>query len=263
MNHWKNFRTDRLYLIKYLLVHTAIVLTILYIQSQSVSLDEILNAELSYWPLALLPLGLILAVQIPVLIHNTVHRNLKPPFLNFIAGELAGYYVLLSMATFELNHVMHHAHADSDLDPHNPYQRNFLGFFFANNFGGTRVVLAKYLEDHGDTFLNRRFFDLMVVLHFINVPLRLAFWVMLLGPSVFLFAFVPSYLFHMFVFAHINFVTHETTATGEAMVYNLDSNIYYRFVNFFGSGVYYHKNHHERPYLYNPKLGKSSFFLFR
>lgn len=263
MNHWANFRKDRLFLVKYLSVHTLVILAILALQLKFVNLDEILHFKLDLWPVLLLPIGLIIAVQIPVLIHNTVHRNLRPKILNFIVGELAGFYVLLSMASFELNHVMHHAHADSDLDPHNPYKRNFFGFFFANNFGGTRVVLAKYLQYHGDTFANRRLFDLMVVLHFINVPLRIAFWVLLLGPSFFITFFVPSYIFHMFVFSHINYITHETKENGETFVYNMDSNLYYRFVNFFGSGVYYHKNHHEHPNHYNPKLGASTSYFFR
>lgn len=263
MNHWVSFRQDRFYLIKYLSVHTLIAVAVVLLQLKFTSLVGFFKFEFESWPILLLPLGLIIAVKAPVLIHNCVHRNLRPKFLNFIAGELAGVYVLLSMATFELNHVMHHAHADSDLDPHNPYKRNFFGFFFANNFGGTHVVLSKYLQYHGDTKMNRFLFKVMVVLHFINVPLRIAFWVLLLGPNFFLTFFIPSYLFHMFVFAHINYVTHETKEDGKIEVYNMDSNLYYKFVNFFGSGVYYHKNHHLHPNQYNPKLGASKSLLFR
>jgi hypothetical protein len=56
-----------------------------------------------------------------------------------------------------------------------------LWLLLPNNFGGTRVVLAKYLEYQGDKF-------------------------------------VSSNLFHMSVFAHINFVTHKTTESREAKV---------------------------------------------
>ncbi|HXH30105.1 MAG TPA: fatty acid desaturase [Bacteriovoracaceae bacterium] len=263
MNHWKNFTNDRWYLVKYLLLHTLVILIVISLQLRFAGPGELTAFDFELWQLLLLPAALILAVMVPVLIHNCVHRNLRPRFLNFIAGELAGYYVLLSMASFELNHLMHHSHPDSALDPHNPHRRNFLNFFFANNFAGTRVVLVKFLESHGDTFYHRRVFDLSVVIHFINVPLRLASWFLLLGPTLFVVLFIPSYLFHMFVFAHINYVTHATHADGRTEVFNFDSNLYYRFVNFFGSGVYYHLNHHHNPRFYNPKRGASSWIFIR
>lgn len=263
MSYWVSFKQDRFFLIKYLLIQTVLTSLLLVVQYNFIDLSEMTEFHFAWWQLALFPLGLIVAVKVPVLIHNCVHKNLRPKILNIIAGEIAGFYVLLSMASFELNHIMHHSHSDSDLDPHNPYKRNFFSFFFANNFGGTRVVLAKYLKYHGNTSMNRRLFEIMVVLHFINVPLRILFWMMLLGPSVFVTVFIPSYLFHMFVFAHINYVTHETKENGEVSVFNLDSNLYYKFVNFFGSGVYYHKNHHINPGVYNPKMGASTTWLFR
>jgi hypothetical protein len=67
----------------------------------------------------------------------------------------------------------------------------------------------------------------------------------------------------MFVFSHINYVTHETKEDGSVVLYNLDSNLYYKFVNFFGSGVYYHKNHHLHPAQYNPQFGASKSWLVR
>lgn len=262
MNHWALFRKDRFYLVKYLTAHLAFISLILFIQWKTLSSD-FWSFQPTWWHLLLIIPGLILGVQIPVLIHNCVHRNLRPNWLNHVAGEIAGFYVLLSMAAFELNHIMHHAHADSDLDPHNPHKKNFFFFFLANNFGGGDVVLHKYLQFHGDTKGNKVLFMGIMVLHFLNVPLRLLAWFFLLGPTLFVVAFVPSYLFHMFVFSHINYVTHETKEDGSVHTYNLDSNLYYRFVNYFGSGVYYHKNHHDNPRVYNPKLGRSSSWIFR
>ena len=263
ISHWRKFRTDRLYLIKYFLVSLSVTSAVLYLQLSFIDLSTFFEFEFSWTGILLLPLGLIIGVKAPVIIHNCVHGNLRPPFLNQIAGELAGVYVLLGMAAFEINHRMHHVHSDSDLDPHNPKDRKFLPFFFANNFGGTEPVLHKYLEYHGDTRENRLLFKVIVFLHFIGVPLRIFFWIFLLGPTLFLTFFVPSYLFHMFVFAHINYKTHETTEDGETHIYNLNSNLYYKFVNYFGSGVYYHKNHHINPNFYNPRMGASSSWLFR
>ncbi|MBY0412830.1 MAG: fatty acid desaturase [Bdellovibrionales bacterium] len=260
---WTNFRKDRLYLVKYFGVHFFIAATILSIQSHFYDFHKATDIHFSIWSLVLFPLGLIIGVKVPVLMHNCVHRNLRPPILNFIAGELAGVYILMGLAAFELNHIMHHSHSDTELDPHNPHRKNFLGFLFANNFGGTKPVLTKYLRFHGDTKTNRSLFSLIIFMHFISVPMRIAFWFMLLGPTFFVTVFIPSYLFHMFVFAHINFITHETKDDGSVEVYNMNSNLYYKLVNYFGSGVYFHKNHHMNPGHYNPRLGASQSLLFK
>lgn len=262
-NHWRKFKKDKYYLLKYFSVSFIIFAGILAIQLGLIDPEKYQNIQITWHGLLFLPFGLILGVQVPVLIHNCVHGNLRPPLLNKIAGEIAGVYVLLGMAAFEINHRMHHVHSDSHLDPHNPHKRGFIGFFFANNFGGTKPVLKKFLDYHGDTSANRNLFKLIVFMHFIGVPMRLAFWIMLLGPDLFVTAFIPSYLFHMFVFAHINYVTHETLDNGEVEIYNLNSNIYYKFVNFFGSGVYFHKNHHINPNFYNPRSGASKSWLVR
>lgn len=261
--HWKNFRKDKYYLLKYFAVSLLVLTCLLILQWNLIDKSVFFQLDLNISSLWLLPIGLIIGVKAPVLIHNCVHGNLKTPFLNQLAGELAGMYVWLGMAAFEINHRMHHAHADSDLDPHNPSGRKFIPFFFANNFGGTRPVLQMFLKYHGDSNYNRRLFKLILFMHFIGVPMRMSFWLLLLGPSLFLCFFMPSYLFHMFVFAHINYVTHQTGPSGKVEVYDMNSNIYYKFVNYFGNGVYFHKSHHERPSHYNPQLHlKYSRFLY-
>lgn len=261
--HWKKFRKDRFYLLKYFSATFLIGLAVIGIQSRFVDWSHYRAFDLSLHGLWLMPLGLILGVQIPVLIHNCVHGNIKIKWLNQVLGELAGVYVLLGMAAFELNHRMHHAHADSDMDPHNPEGKSFLPFFFANNFGGTRPVFEKFLKFHGDTKANRAIFKASAFFHFVQVPVRALFWLFLLGPSLFVTFFLPSYLFHMFVFAHINFATHRKNERGEVEVLNLSEGLYYRLVNFFGSGVYFHKNHHLNPNHYNPRTGAANSWLLR
>jgi fatty-acid desaturase len=260
---WSKFRKDRLYLIKYFSIQIIVFIFILALQLHLTSIVHPFKIEMTIWSLILLPLGLIIGVKAPALMHNCVHRNLRPTILNFISGEIVGVYILLGLAPFELNHTMHHAHADTDLDPHNPFSKKFLPFFFANNFGGTGPVLAKYLQFHGENKTNRMLFNLTIFMHFIGVPMRIAFWFLLLGPTFFVTFFIPSYIFHMFVFAHINFITHETQTDGKVKVLNLNSNIYYKFVNYFGDGVYFHKNHHANPGHYNPQKGASRSLLFR
>jgi len=261
--HWRKFRKDKYYLLRYFICSLIVMSAIVSLQVVYFDFSIFTDFSLSLSGLYLLPLGLIIGVKAPVLIHNCVHGNLKVPWMNQVAGELCGVYVLLGMAAFELNHRMHHVHSDSELDPHNPKNKKFIPFFFANNFGGTEPVLKKFLQFHGDNRSNRLIFGASAFFHFAGVPLRAAFWFFLFGPSLFLTFFLPSYLFHMFVFAHINFITHQSQENGEVIVLNLDSNIYYKFVNFFGSGVYFHKNHHDNPNHYNPQLGASASALFR
>ena len=263
MSHWVNFRKDRFYLVRYLSIETLLTLLVLSFQWNNREADLLTDMTVHWWHFVLIPVTIILAIQIPVLIHNCVHRNLRPPVLNLVMGEIAGVFVLLGFAAFELNHVAHHTHSDTDLDPHNPKQKKFLPFFLANNFGGTKVILFQHLKYHGDTLFNRGLFHLSVFLHFINVPLRLCFWLFLLGPVSLVLLFLPAYAFHMFVFAHINYVTHKTYDDGKSEIFNLNHNLYYQFVNFFGSGVYYHKNHHKNPAAYNPKLGPRKSWLLR
>lgn len=261
--HWKRFKKSKWYLLKYFVLSFMLLLSIVILQYTYLDTSPYLNFNFDPRGFLLLPLGLILGVKAPVLIHNCVHGNLKVKGLNTILGEIAGVYVLLGLAAFELNHRMHHVHSDSDMDPHNPHNKNFFKFFFANNFGGTEPVLKKYLQFHGDTTLNRRIFTLTAIIHFAAVPVRLTFWLFLLGPNLFITFFIPSYLFHMFVFAHINFYTHETFEDGTAKVYDLNHNLYYKLVNYFGSGVYFHSKHHINPNFYNPQLGKSESWIFR
>lgn len=258
--HWKRFKKDRFYLLRYFVLGFFLLLAIVLFLHEYKGIG---NFDLNPYQLFLLPFGLIIGVQVPVIIHNCVHGNFRIKWLNILAGEIAGVYVLLGLAAFELNHRMHHVHSDSDMDPHNPHDKNFFKFFFANNFGGTEPVLKKYLKFHGDTRTNRNIFAATAFMHFLAVPVRALIWFYLLGPSLFLFFFIPSYLFHMFVFAHINFYTHETFEDGHAEVYNLNNNLYYRFVNYFGNGVYYHKNHHINPNFYNPQSGASTSWLIR
>ena len=105
-----------------------ILLAVLYIQFLSIDLSLYTDFCLSLEGLLLLPLGLVIGVQAPVMIHNCVHGNVKIKWCNQVFGETCGVYVLLGMAAFELNHHMHHVHFDTDLDPHNPEGKSSFHF---------------------------------------------------------------------------------------------------------------------------------------
>jgi membrane protein required for beta-lactamase induction len=80
--------------------------------------------------------------------------------------------------------------------------------------------------------------------------LKVVFWYLILGPQLFAFLFVFSAAFKMAHYAWFNYATHIYSDAGTTIV-NLDFG-FYKFVNFVSFGLYYHKNHHLRPDLFNP-----------
>ena len=86
--------------------------------------------------------------------------------------------------------------------------------------------------------------------------IRFFIWYMILGPELFISLYLPALLVYSLAFAHVNYITHITDEQGETVIINKDDNFYYNFINYIGSGVYYHKNHHNHPKLMNPMFLK-------
>lgn len=245
---WSKFRTNPYFLLRYFLVQTFVVIgVILLVKGYSLGLD--LQFESTPW--FLLPIALFIGIKVPTMMHNCFHKNFKN--FNFIIGELTSSFVLMGFGIMCVNHTFHHSFADTEADPHNPEGKSFFMFFLTAIFGGIGIIEERHLEFHGSTLKNRIIFKLNIFLHFAGIPLRIAAWYFLLGSELFLFLYIPSFIFYLFSFAHVNYVTHETNAEGESIILNKNSNAWYQFVNYVGDGVYFHKNHHHNPSLYNPK----------
>jgi stearoyl-CoA desaturase (delta-9 desaturase) len=195
-------------------------------------------------------MAIVFGIKIPTTMHNCFHNNLRSASL--LIGELTSLFVLLSYGIMCINHAYHHAHADSDLDPHNPEGKTFLNFFFTSTFSGIDIIENSYLKIFGDSIETKIIFKTSIFLHLIGIPVRLIFWYVFLGKYLFIFLYLPAFSIYIFSFAHVNYVTHYTDKTGKVSILNINSNIWYKFVNFFGDGVYFHKNHHLNPGLYNP-----------
>jgi stearoyl-CoA desaturase (delta-9 desaturase) len=73
-----------------------------------------------------------------------------------------------------------------------------------------------------------------------------------MGPELFVFMYVPSFIIFSLGFAHVNYITHSHDSNGNIEILNKNENIYYKFINMIGSGIYFHKNHHKNPRLMNP-----------
>lgn len=215
-----------------------------------------MELNLNIWHLLFLPAALLFGIQVPTLMHNCVHGNLRTKSLNFIVGEIACFFVLMGMGIISINHTLHHAHSDSKEDPHNPANKTFLEFFFTSLMSGVSIIKNKYFQFHGKTSKTIFLFQASVAMHYTGIVLRLTLWFLILGPNLFLAFFIPAFFFYVFAFAHVNYVTHVIDEKGIVQIINVDSNIYYKFINAIGSGVYYHKNHHLNPRSFNPKYYK-------
>jgi|GEM_PF-869039 len=212
------------------------------------------RAELSWTYFAALPVAIYLGHLSAVFIHNAVHNNFKPIWLNPIIGELCALHqISAGFLVFKYVHYEHHAYPDiPKKDPHPPKGYSFWQFVDQSRDLIISRLAAVYLESWGDTEKNRlkwRIQDgLLLMLRFTKT----LFLFVLLGPKVFALLYLPSYIANVFLFAAFNYFTHVEKADGSTEILNLDNNGYFWFCNRTMFGVFYHKNHHLKAKLFNP-----------
>ncbi len=255
--YWANFKKDKYFLTK------SFLLQISYLLIACISLKYLKKPTLSfnYHPFYLIPLALVLGIKIPTIMHNSFHHNFSRG--NTFIGHFCALFALMDLPIMCINHTFHHAFADSENDPHNPHDSSFFKYLMTSVFSGASIIENKFLEIHGGTKGHRCIFKFNIFLHYIGIPLRLFFWFQLLGVEIFCYLFLPTFIFYIFCFAHVNYITHARDESGKTIILNLNSNIWYRFVNYFGDGVYFHKNHHINPNLIDPrKLNKKRSYRY-
>ena len=125
-------------------------------------------------------------------------------------------------------------------------------FLATTQLNTIKVIRAKFLEIHGSTPAMHAVLATEMLFYYVSLVARVLCWYWFLEPTLFVAFFIPAYVTNVVVFAHINFATHSTLADGSVVITNLNHNWYYRLVNTIGSGVYFHRNHHLKPGLYNP-----------
>lgn len=248
---FKNIKTDHLYLLKHylkdMLLISAYLVMLVKLSITPISID--LSAGLIVTIIAIIN-GMVTAS----LLHNCAHNNIPGNLLNRIVGEYCGYWVLYGFSNFTLVHTLHHCYSDQELDPVNPKGMSFLVFLSAPMRYMIRTTKVFLRMKHGHHKNYEKILTLQTIIFNINLALRITVWYILLGPSLFVFFFIPSFITIVTVFAHINYVCHQQEGE-EVIVLNLDHNLYYKVANFFTMGGYYHKNHHTNLKLFNPKYG--------
>lgn len=251
------FRKNPYFFLKYFSTQMIVMIALSLIAVLTLGTSQEYIPHLKSYHFLMLPFAFCFGLQVPVLLHNVVHYNVKPKWLNEILGELCGFFVLFGMAPFRISHTLHHAYPDDhEKDPHAPEGKSFLHFLSATQLNTIKTIANKYYEFHGRSFKTYSIMGIQMACYYVGLVLRGYLWFKVLGPTMFVAFYVPAYLTNLIVFAHINFATHKTLPTGEVVIVNLNHNLYYKTINFIGSGAYFHKNHHTNPNLYNPSLLK-------
>ncbi len=202
--------------------------------------------------LAMIPLGMYLGVLSAVWIHNASHNSAGPRWLNAIVGEACGTHQLHGLMGWKIAHLIHHKYPDNpEFDPHPPGEMGFWPYMLGMRGGLFKCLHNAYVRQFGDSPRFRRITRIKNALGLMATFARIAFWVLLLGPTLFLFLYVPSYVANYLFFSHLNYASHRPSADG-AEILNLNHNLYYRIMNRLFSGMYFHKNHHLNPSYANP-----------
>jgi stearoyl-CoA desaturase (delta-9 desaturase) len=204
--------------------------------------------------LALVPIGAVLGVLSAGWMHNAAHGNFRPRWLNPLVGELCGLQQLLGFRGWTLFHQMHHRDPDDPvLDPHPPAGHTYWGFVDQMKNLIQRCAARRFFQAHGDSPETRRIWRATVAFLFGGRFMRSVFVFNLLGPKLFVWLFGPSLLVNLLIYCHFNYATHRPRPDGTVEIINLDKGAGYRLLNFLTSGAYFHRNHHLRPGLFDPR----------
>lgn len=235
------------YCIKTVVILSALCIALYFVRGISFEIS------LEPWMYAL-PLVSILLCGFPsAVLHNCAHSNTGTKRINDIVGEILGTFMLYGFKGFRLGHMFHHKYPDDPrYDVHPPKGHDFLSFLVSPIKATLEVVERSYYEEHGHNQKTINNIRAQKFLFNVGILLRITFWFLLFGPTLFVLLYLPTYFLNIFVFAHINFVAHRENADGTSEIINLNSNLYYKLVNRLSFGGYFHKNHHRRPRAFNP-----------
>lgn len=205
--------------------------------------------------LLLLPLaGAIIGLQSAWLMHNAAHESIKPAWLNRFIGELSGLQQLAGFPVWAVHHIIHHQYPDDPAkDPHPPGSMKFREYFRQMGTLVGRVVHSAFFELWGDNEHTRRLWRMTFWSSLICRYVRAAFLLILLGPTIFVLCFIVSKIVNYAWYIHFNFYTHQPNGNGDMEILNLNHNLYYKIMNATMAGIYFHKNHHKKASLFDPR----------
>lgn len=184
--------------------------------------------------------------------HSAAHESFKPRWLNRVLGEICGLIHTSNLDEWGIIHYFHHLHADDPLlDPHPPTGLTFIEFASTTGQKVAQSLGIHYFKTFDANEYYSRIIKQTSMTIFTRQLMLTVFWYLLLGPEIFLYFFGVNIVFKKTHYAWLNWATHGEKQ-GKVQVFNRISGIY-RIINLISLNLYYHKNHHARPYLYNPK----------
>lgn len=251
----KLFKNDPNYLLKYCVYNTIFFFSLSFILIHF--RNNLLDFSFTYKSIFLLFSTFLLWGMPSSLLHNCAHHNIKPNWLNTFTGELLGAFMLYGFKGFRLGHLYHHKFPDNPLwDPHPPKGYNFLEFVMAPVKDTLLVVERAYYQNFGKNKKTELSIKIQRGLFYLSGISRLLFWFSLFKLKFFILLYLPIYAGNIIVFAHINFATHIENSEGKFEIINLNHNLYYKIVNALSFNGYFHKSHHLKPQLFNPREAK-------
>ena len=210
--------------------------------------------DLQLASLALVPVGILAGTVSAALMHNAAHGNFRHSWENRLWGELCGLFQLTGFAGWCISHFIHHAAPDDPAkDPHPPGERTFRDYVNAMGQMMKANLTDKYFETFGDNAHSRATWSLVNWLLPLVRYLRVAVILLLLGPSTFVMLYVPFKIANTLIYGDFNYRTHRPTGDGGYEVLNLNHTIWYKLLNAISFGSYFHKNHHRKANLFNPR----------
>jgi fatty acid desaturase len=209
--------------------------------------------------LMVMPVAVIFGFLVASFIHNASHGNVGNKVFNRMVGEFCGTWVLYGFTNFIMVHLLHHQYSDEELDPVNPHGMSFLKFISAPMRYMIRVTKKFLFLQHGKTQNYSLIMNTQTVIFHLNLVLKLAFWFLVFGKTLFVFFYLPAFISNIAILAHINYVCHRDLEDGTVETVNLNHNLYYKVANFITFGGYFHKSHHMKLNVFNPmKLGSET-----
>jgi fatty acid desaturase len=203
------------------------------------------------------PAAIFMTFPLTAFLHNASHGSFSPKWLNRPAGEIVGLMQLSGFAQWKIVHVVHHMHSDDpQFDPHPPLEKSYWEFTKGMRESAINAYVKFFMKTHGNdqsALDSLKKFGLAAKL---DQSSRVLLFLLLLGPQLFTFLFLTSIVFKMFHYAWFNYSTHRPSANGTE-IKNLDGPLY-RLVNLIAFGLYFHRNHHLSPLLFDPRAMKKT-----
>lgn len=212
-------------------------------------------AEVTPWTSLLVLVGIYIGMLNVPLIHNCAHNQFRPRWLNRVLGELLSVHLMSGFPGFAFLHLRHHQYADDDhQDPHPNGNLTFWQYLNGLKKRLASAYKRNYFDQWGDTQMSRRHWKIFATLVPVGRVLRSLMILTLLGPKLFVFFYVPSFIANQLTYAHINYYCHQKQADGSVAIVNMNHG-FYKVLNFLLLGIYFHKTHHWHPQIFNPSKG--------